>query len=80
MARANFVDEVFARGQGNPFFTAELVAAHLSGQAIPAVLSDLIASDLEGLDVISRSVVGVIAVVGRDTAHDLLVRVADVDA
>ncbi len=80
VASANFVDEVFARGQGNPFFTAELVAAHLSGQAIPAVLSDLIASDLDGLDVVTRTVAGVIAVVGRDTAHDLLVRVAEVDA
>ena len=77
---ANLIDEILARGQGNPFFTAELVAAHLSGQAIPAVLSDLIATELEGLDVISRSVVGVIAVVGHDTAHDLLMRVAEVDA
>lgn len=79
-ARANFLDEVFVRGQGNPFFTAELVAAHLGGQAIPAVLSDLIASDLERLDMVSRSVVGVLAVVGRETAHDLVLRVADVDA
>ena len=77
---ANLIDEILARGQGNPFFTAELVAAHLSGQAIPAVLSDLIATELEGLDVISRSVVGVIAVVGHDTVHDLLMRVAEVDA
>ena len=80
VARANFVDEILARGQGNPFFTAELVAAHLSGQAIPAVLSDLIASDLGALDATSRSVLGVIAVVGRDTAHELLQRVAEVDA
>ena len=77
---ANLVDEILARGQGNPFFTAELVAAHVSGQAIPAVLSDLIATELEGLDAISRSVLGAIAVVGHDTAHDLLMRVAEVDA
>ena len=68
MAPAKLVDEILARGQGNPFFTAELVAAHLSGQAIPAVLSDLIATELDELDDISRSVVGVIAVVGHDTA------------
>ena len=77
---ANLTDEILARGQGNPFFSAELVAAHLSGQAIPAVLSDLIASELEDLDVISRLVVGVVAVVGHDTAHDLLMQVAEVDA
>ena len=29
------VDEVLARGQGNPFFTEELVAAHLAGEADP---------------------------------------------
>ena len=76
---ANLIDEILARGQGNPFFTAELVAAHLSGQVIPAVLSDLIATELEGLDGVSRSVVGVIAAVGHDTVHDLLMRVADLD-
>jgi DNA-binding CsgD family transcriptional regulator/tetratricopeptide (TPR) repeat protein len=77
---AKLIDEILARGQGNPFFTAELVAAHVNGQAIPAVLSDLIATELGGLDAISRSVVAVIAVVGHDTAHDLLMRVAEVDA
>ena len=76
---ADLVDEIFARGQGNPFFSAELVAAHLSGQAIPAVLSDLIASELDDLDAVSRLVVGVIAVVGHDTAHELLMRITDVD-
>ena len=77
--RASLVDQILARGQGNPFFTAELVSAHLGGQAIPAVLSDLIAADLERLDTTSRSVVGVIAVIGRETPHDLLARVAELD-
>ena len=80
VARAGFVDDVFARGQGNPFFTAELVAAHLDGQTIPAVLSDLLAADLERLDDDSRSVVRVVAVIGRDATHDLLEAVADLDA
>ena len=80
-ARANFVDEVFARGQGNPFFTAELVAAHLSGQAIPAVLSDLIASDLEGLDVDQPDGCRCSSPSsGATRTHDLLLRVAEVDA
>ncbi len=78
-ASFSFVDEVLARGQGNPFFTTELVDAHLAGQAIPAVLSDLIAADLADLDETGRLVLGVIAAVGRDTDHDLLVRVAEVD-
>ena len=68
----SLVNEVFARGQGNPFFTTELVGAHVAGQSIPAVLSDLIASDLDGLDEAARMVLGVIAVVGHDTDHGLL--------
>ena len=43
---ADLVEEILARGQGNPFFTEELVAAHVAGEAIPAVLSDLISADV----------------------------------
>ena len=32
------VDQIVNRGQGNPFFTNELVAAHLAGDTIPIVL------------------------------------------
>ena len=63
----DLVDDVVARGQGNPFFTTELVAAHLAGQPIPAVLSDLIAADLADLDDTERRVLGVIAC--RRTRH-----------
>ena len=42
--------EVLARGQGNPFFTEELVAAHLAGETIPAVLSDLLSAEIAALD------------------------------
>ena len=73
------VDKVFVRGQGNPFFTTELVEAHLAGQTIPAVLSDLIAADFADLDDTGRRVLGVIAAIGHDTDHDLLLRVAEVD-
>jgi predicted ATPase len=45
-ASADLVQRVLVRGQGNPFFTEELVAAHMAGEAIPAVLSDLILADL----------------------------------
>ena len=48
------VDEILARGQGNPFFTEELVAAHMAGEAIPIVLSDLISADIAELDAATR--------------------------
>ena len=73
------VEEIVARGEGNPFFTEELVAAHVGGQAIPAVLSDLISADIAALDDQTRVVVGAMAVAGRDTTHELLRAVVDLD-
>lgn len=53
------VKRVVARGRGNPFFTNELVAAHLSGEDIPVVLSDLISAEIADLDDTARLVLGV---------------------
>ena len=66
------VDHVVARGQGNPFFTQELVAAHLAGETIPMVLSDLISAEISGLDDGARHVLGAVAAMGRETSHQLL--------
>jgi hypothetical protein len=57
------VDEVVARGQGNPFFTEELVAARAAGQTVPALLADLIAADVAALGPEARGVVAVVAAV-----------------
>ncbi len=69
------VDQVVARGRGNPFFTGELVAAHVSGEAIPLVLSDLISAEIADLDDRARLVLGAVAAIGRETPHDLLVSI-----
>ena len=61
------VDQVVARGQGNPFFTEELVAAHLAGETIPMVLSDLISAEIAGLDDVARQVLDAVATIGRET-------------
>ena len=74
------VDQVVARGRGNPFFTGELVAAHLSGEAIPIVLSDLISSEIADLDDRSRLVLGAVATIGREASHELLAAVIDLSA
>ncbi len=71
------VDEILARGQGNPFFTEQLVAAHAAGEAIPVVLSDLISADIAAMDADTRQVLGAVAVLGRPTAHGLLSRIVD---
>jgi DNA-binding CsgD family transcriptional regulator len=74
-APAGFVDQVVARGRGNPFFTGELVAAHLSGETIPLVLSDLISAEIADLDDPARFVLGAVAAIGRETTHELLVAI-----
>jgi tetratricopeptide (TPR) repeat protein len=71
------VDQVLARGQGNPFFTQELVAAHLAGETIPVVLSDLISAEIAGLDNVAREVLGAVGAIGRETNHDLLRAIVD---
>ncbi|MCU1355960.1 MAG: LuxR family transcriptional regulator [Acidimicrobiales bacterium] len=78
-ASTQLVDEILARGQGNPFFTEELAAAHAAGQAIPVVVSDLISADVAALDDPARHVLGVVAAVGRETSHDLLQAVVGLD-
>jgi DNA-binding CsgD family transcriptional regulator len=74
-AAHTLVDQVVARGQGNPFFTTELVAAHLAGETIPMVLSDLISTEIAGLDHVPRQVLGAVAAIGRETSHELLTAV-----
>ncbi|WP_426571374.1 helix-turn-helix transcriptional regulator [Aquihabitans sp. McL0605] len=78
-AAPQLVDEILARGQGNPFFTEELIAAHAAGEDIPAVLSDLISADVAALDDPARHVLGAVAAVGRETSHDLLRAVVGLD-
>ncbi|MGE4116253.1 MAG: AAA family ATPase, partial [Candidatus Nanopelagicales bacterium] len=70
------VSEVVSRGQGNPFFTEELVAARSAGHELPPVVADLISADLARLDDPARAVVGALAVLGRPARHDVLVAVA----
>ena len=73
------VDELLRRGEGNPFFTEELVAAHLAGEAIPALLSELLEADIASLDPASRHVLAALATVGRDTDPELLAAVVEFD-
>ena len=72
------IEQVVARGQGNPFFTRELVMAHLAGETIPMVLSDLISEEIAALDSNARQLVGVVATIGRETGHQMLAAVVDI--
>jgi DNA-binding CsgD family transcriptional regulator len=79
VADAVLVDRVFERGEGNPFFTEELVRAHRDGVDVPELLSDLISHDLASLAPSARTVLGVAAAIGREAPHDLLAAVVDLD-
>ncbi len=74
-APSALVEQVMRRGQGNPFFTRELVAAHVAGETIPMVLSDLISAEIAGLDDHARHVLGAVAAIGRDVGHEFLAAV-----
>ena len=76
-APADLVDAVLTRGEGNPFFTEELVRAHRSGERMSDVLADLISDDLRRLDGAARVVVDAASVIGRAVAHDLLAHVVE---
>ena len=74
----SFVDELVRRGEGNPLFTEQLVAAHLAGDAVPRSL-ELIEAEIASLDPAGRQVLAALATVGRDTDPELLAAVVELD-
>lgn len=75
----SLVDELVRRSAGNPFFVEELVAAHVAGERIPSLLSELLEADIAELDASTRLVVGAIAAVGRDTDPAMLTEIVGLD-
>ena len=77
---AELVEAVFARSEGNPFFTEELLAAVRAGSStLPATLGDLLRSRLIGLPDPSIQVLAAVAVAGRPVPHRLLAAVTGLD-
>jgi DNA-binding CsgD family transcriptional regulator/tetratricopeptide (TPR) repeat protein len=77
---ADLVDGVFARSEGNPFFTEELLAVVQAGSdGLPATLGDLLRGRVAALPGPARQVLEVVAVAGRQVSHRLLVAVAGLD-
>jgi DNA-binding CsgD family transcriptional regulator len=71
------VEDVFARSEGNPFFTEELLAAVRAGSGeLPATLRDLLRGRVQALPLQARQVLAVVAVAGRRVSHRLLAAVA----
>jgi len=76
----DLVDVVFARSQGNPFFTEELLGVVRSGSGeLPATLRDLLRGRVAALPDRARQVLAVLAVSGREVSHRLLATVVGLD-
>jgi hypothetical protein len=74
------VDAVFARSQGNPFFTEELLAMVRAGSdGLPATLRDLLRGRVAALPDPASKVLEVVAMAGRHTSHRLLAAVVGLD-
>jgi DNA-binding CsgD family transcriptional regulator len=85
---AGVADEMFARGEGNPFFTEQLVAAVLAGPAddelgvgsgFPAQLAELLAARVAGCGDAGRAVLAALAVARRPMTEGQLRGVAELD-
>ena len=75
---AGLIDDVFERGQGNPFFTEELVAASVAGLGgqLPPTLRDALMARIETLPDPTQHVLRVAATAGQQVEHDVLAEVA----
>jgi tetratricopeptide (TPR) repeat protein len=77
---AELVEAVFARSEGNPFFTEELLAAVQAGSGeLPATARDLLRGRVQTLPELAQQLLAVVAVAGRPVSHRLLAAVASVD-
>jgi len=78
--RADTVEGIVERAEGNAFFVEELVAAaRHGGPVLPGDLSNVLLLHLDELDEPARTVVRAAAVAGRQVGHDLLAQVVGGD-
>jgi DNA-binding CsgD family transcriptional regulator/tetratricopeptide (TPR) repeat protein len=76
----DLVDGVFARSEGNPFFTEELLTLVRSGSGeLPATVRDLLRGRVQALPEQARHMLQVVAVAGRQMPHRLLAALAGLD-
>ena len=85
---AAMADEVFARGEGNPFFTEQLVAALLASAAsgdvglrreLPAHLTELLAARAARCGNTARAVLAALALARRPLTEGQLCRVGELE-
>ena len=88
---ARVIDYLYARAEGNPFFTEQLVAAALAGQAgagnglrvpagLPARLAELLAARAGRCAGDAQAVLAGLAVAGRPLGEDVLAAITGLEA
>ena len=75
---AGDLDRLFARSEGNPFYTEELLAAGDSGP-LPASLRDVMLTRLEQLSPATQGVLRVLAAAGRRVDYGLIAAASGLD-
>jgi predicted ATPase len=86
-ASAPVVDELYARAEGNPFFTEQLVATMVSapdgvlgrGPALPRRLAELLLARVAGCGEAAGTVLSALAVAGRPVSEELVEAVSGLD-
>jgi DNA-binding CsgD family transcriptional regulator/tetratricopeptide (TPR) repeat protein len=74
-APSELIDRLYARTQGNPFFTEELLAAGLGGsEDLPASLQDALLLRSDRLEKSARTLLGLAAAAGRPMDEALIER------
>jgi DNA-binding CsgD family transcriptional regulator/tetratricopeptide (TPR) repeat protein len=77
---ADLVEAVFARSEGNPYFTEELLAVVRAGSGeLPTTLRGLLRGRVQTLPDHAQQALTVVAVAGRRVSHQLLAAVAGLD-
>ena len=61
----DLASEVFARGEGNPFFTEQLVASAADGEGVPQRLARLLSARVGAVSPAAQEALTALAVVGR---------------
>jgi DNA-binding NarL/FixJ family response regulator len=85
---AGLVEEVYARAEGHPFFTEQLVAVAITDSGrlrpepagLPARLAELLVARTAGCGAAARGVLNALAVAGRPLTDGLLAEITCLDA
>ena len=68
----HLASQVFARGEGNPFFTEQLVASAADGAGVPHRLARLLSARVRAVSPAAQEAITALAVVGRPIPIDAL--------